>query len=68
MKANSMTSIARSHPRIETSHPRKSRMALAIMVAGLAALIAWAAFSKIDQVTRAPARVIAAERSQVNRT
>lgn len=49
----------------DVARPRKSRMALAIMVTGLTALVAWSAFSKIDQVTRAPARVIAAERSQV---
>lgn len=35
------------------------------MVTGLGLLLAWSALSKIDQVTRAPARVIAAERSQV---
>lgn len=45
--------------------PRKSRIGIAIMVTGLVALLVWAAFSNIDQVTRAQARVIAAERSQV---
>lgn len=60
-----MPPLARTLPRTELSRPHKSRLALVIMVTGLAALVAWAAFSKIDQVTRAPARVIAAERSQV---
>ncbi len=42
-----------------------ARLSLYVMVAGLLALITWAAFSKIDQVTRASARVIAAERTQM---
>lgn len=45
--------------------PRKSRIGIAIMVLGLLSLLVWAGFSNIDQVTRAQARVIAAERSQV---
>ena len=45
--------------------PHGSRLGIAIIVAGLIVLLIWAAFSKIDQVTRASARVIAAERTQV---
>ncbi|MGJ7582284.1 HlyD family efflux transporter periplasmic adaptor subunit [Variovorax sp. RHLX14] len=48
--------------------PHGSRLGIAIIVAGLLALFIWAAFSKIDQVTRASARVIAAERTQVIQT
>lgn len=51
--------------RDEMPRPQKSRLGLAVMVTGLAVLLAWAAFSNIDQVTRAQARVIAAERTQV---
>ena len=45
--------------------PNGSRMGIAIIATGLCILFVWAALSKIDQVTRAPARVIAAERTQV---
>lgn len=48
--------------------PHSSRLGIAIIVAGLLTLLIWAAFSKIDQVTRASARVIAAERTQVIQT
>lgn len=48
--------------------PHGSRLGIAIIVAGLVVLFTWAAFSKIDQVTRASARVIAAERTQVIQT
>lgn len=48
--------------------PHGSRLGIAIIVAGLLVLFIWAAFSKIDQVTRASARVIAAERTQVIQT
>lgn len=48
--------------------PHGSRLGIAIIVAGLLTLLIWAAFSKIDQVTRASARVIAAERTQVIQT
>ena len=49
-----------SHPR-----PHGSRIGLAVMVLALVVLLVWASLSRIDQVTRAPARVIAAERTQV---
>ena len=48
--------------------PHGSRLGIAIIVVGLLVLFIWAAFSKIDQVTRASARVIAAERTQVIQT
>lgn len=48
--------------------PHGSRLGIAIIVTGLLVLLIWAAFSKIDQVTRASARVIAAERTQVIQT
>jgi adhesin transport system membrane fusion protein len=47
------------------SRPLKPRLVLLTVVVGLAVALTWAAFARIDQVTRAPARVIAAERSQV---
>lgn len=60
---------AAPHPSVllkdDIPRPRKSRIGIAIMVLGLVSLLVWAGFSNIDQVTRAQARVIAAERSQV---
>ncbi|HSU20899.1 MAG TPA: HlyD family efflux transporter periplasmic adaptor subunit [Variovorax sp.] len=60
---------AAPHPSVllkdDIPRPRKSRIGIAIMVLGLLSLLVWAGFSNIDQVTRAQARVIAAERSQV---
>ena len=60
---------AAPHPSVllkdDIPRPRKSRIGIAIMVLGLLSLLVWAGFSDIDQVTRAQARVIAAERSQV---
>ncbi|MFY4258896.1 HlyD family type I secretion periplasmic adaptor subunit [Achromobacter xylosoxidans] len=44
---------------------RRARWCLRAMFAGLCALVAWAAVGKIDQVTRAPAQIIAAARTQV---
>ncbi|OAS85402.1 secretion protein [Achromobacter xylosoxidans] len=45
--------------------PRRARWCMRPMFAGLCALLAWAAVGKIDQVTRAPAQIIAAARTQV---
>ena len=45
--------------------PRRARWCMRAMFAGLCALLAWAAVGKIDQVTRAPAQIIAAARTQV---
>lgn len=44
---------------------RRSRYTLRVAMLGLVALVTWAAFSKIDQVTRAQAQVIASARTQV---
>lgn len=51
--------------RDDLPRPQRSRIGIAIMAGGLVVILIWASFSKIDQVTRAPARVIAAERTQV---
>ena len=45
--------------------PRRSRHTLRVAMVGIIALVTWAAFSKIDQVTRAQAQVIASARTQV---
>lgn len=45
--------------------PRRARWTLRVLMLGLIALIVWAAFGKVDQVTRAPAQIIAAARTQV---
>ncbi|WP_330565699.1 HlyD family efflux transporter periplasmic adaptor subunit [Pseudomonas yamanorum] len=45
--------------------PRRARWSLRVMLLGLVALIIWAAFGKVDQVTRAPAQIIAASRTQI---
>ena len=45
--------------------PRRARWSLRIMVAGILLLIWWASVGKIDQVTRAQAQIIAAERTQL---
>lgn len=45
--------------------PRGARRSIYIIIAGVAALLAWASVAEIDQVTRAPAQIIAADRTQV---
>jgi membrane fusion protein, adhesin transport system len=45
--------------------PLGARVALFSMIAGIAVLLTWAGFAQIDQVTRAPAQIIAAERTQI---
>ncbi|MFY7939587.1 MAG: biotin/lipoyl-binding protein, partial [Burkholderiaceae bacterium] len=45
--------------------PRRARWSLRIMVVGMLLLIWWASVGKIDQVTRAQAQIIAAERTQL---
>ena len=69
MKAN-LQNTSQMHGGLKDDLPRPhgSRLGIAIIVAGLLVLFIWAAFSKIDQVTRASARVIAAERTQVIQT
>lgn len=45
--------------------PMRARWSLRIMVGGLLVLLLWAAVGKIDQVTRAQAQIIAADRTQL---
>lgn len=45
--------------------PFGARIALYTMVAGLLILLGWAAWAQIDQVTRAAAQIIAADRTQL---
>lgn len=45
--------------------PRRSRWLLRGMVLSFSLLLVWAAFAEIDQVTRAPAQLIAASRTQL---
>lgn len=45
--------------------PRRARWSLYGMVAGVLILLGWAAVAEIDQVTRAPATIIAAARTQL---
>jgi len=45
--------------------PQGARRSIYIIIAGVAALLAWASVAEIDQVTRAPAQIIAADRTQV---
>lgn len=69
MKANSQnTPLMLGGLKDDLPRPHGSRLGIAIIVVGLLVLFIWAAFSKIDQVTRASARVIAAERTQVIQT
>lgn len=45
--------------------PMRARWSIRVMVAGLLLLLLWSAVGKIDQVTRAQAQIIAAERTQL---
>lgn len=45
--------------------PIRARWVLRIFALGLVLLVTWAAFGKIDQVTRAPAVLVAADRTQL---
>lgn len=45
--------------------PLRSRWSLRVMMVGLLLLLVWSAIGKIDQVTRAPAQIIAADRTQL---
>lgn len=55
--------VAPSHHDVHA--PLRARMSLRVMVVGLLLLVIWAAVGKIDQVTRAQAQIIAAERTQL---
>lgn len=58
---------AHAHADIEDllAPQRRSRWTLRVAMVGIVALVTWAAVSKIDQVTRAQAQVIASARTQV---
>jgi membrane fusion protein, adhesin transport system len=49
----------------EAVDPRSSRWVMRSIVLGLGLMLLWAAFAEIDQVTRAPAQLIAASRTQL---
>lgn len=49
----------------ELPPPRGARWTLRVAFVGMALLLVWAGFSKIDQVTRAQAQIIASDRTQV---
>lgn len=51
--------------RDDLPRPHGSRIGIFTMACGIIIIVLWAGLSKIDQVTRAPARIIAAERTQV---
>ncbi len=53
-----------SHP-ADMPEPRGASRSIFIMVGGLLALVGWASVAEIDQVTRAPAVIIAAARTQI---
>lgn len=55
--------LAPSHHGVHA--PIGARTSLRVMVLGLLLLLIWAAVGKIDQVTRAQAQIIAAERTQL---
>ena len=48
-----------------TSTPRFARYSLWVFMLGLVAMVVWAYFGRIDQVTRAPAQLIAQGRTQL---
>ena len=57
---------AETIPSLHDVHaPLRSRWSLRVMVAGLLLLLIWSAVGMIDQVTRAQAQIIAAERTQL---
>ena len=49
----------------ELPHPRGARWTLRVAFLGMVLLLVWAGFSKIDQVTRAQAQIIASDRTQI---
>ncbi len=61
-----VSSEAETIPALHDVHaPLRSRWSLRVMVVGLLLLLIWSAVGMIDQVTRAPAQIIAAERTQL---
>lgn len=53
-----------SHPS-DLPLPTTGRRSIYIIIGGMLALLGWASVAEIDQVTRAPAQIIAAERTQI---
>lgn len=49
----------------DLSEPRRARWSLRLMWLSLAGMVAWSSVAEIDQVTRAPAQLIAAARTQL---
>jgi membrane fusion protein, adhesin transport system len=49
----------------ELEAPLRARWSIRVMIFGLLLLLTWSAIGKIDQVTRAQAQIIAAERTQL---
>ncbi len=61
-----VSSDAETIPALHDVHaPLRSRWSLRVMVVGLLLLLIWSAVGMIDQVTRAQAQIIAAERTQL---
>ena len=48
-----------------TTQPRLARYSLWVLMIGIVALVVWAYYGRIDQVTRAPAQLIAQGRTQL---
>ena len=48
-----------------TNAPRLARYSLWVLMVGIVALVVWAYLGRIDQVTRAPAQLIAQGRTQL---
>ena len=48
-----------------TTQPRLARYSLWVLMIGIVALVVWAHYGRIDQVTRAPAQLIAQGRTQL---
>ncbi|WP_312262211.1 HlyD family efflux transporter periplasmic adaptor subunit [Limnohabitans sp.] len=45
--------------------PQAARRSIYLIIGGVAVLLAWASVAEIDHVTRAPAQIIAADRTQI---
>jgi adhesin transport system membrane fusion protein len=53
-----------NHP-ADLPAPKGARRSIYAIMLGISALLAWAAVAEIDQVTRAPAQIISADRTQL---
>jgi adhesin transport system membrane fusion protein len=66
MASVKVSSEAETIPALHDVHaPLRSRWSLRVMVVGILILLIWSAVGMIDQVTRAQAQIIAAERTQL---